>query len=52
MPIFAIHDEHEKLRMNEVANELASLISSLNLGSEEMAIEEYVQLAGEEIVVA
>ena len=32
--------------MKEVENELASLISSLNLGSEEMHIEEYVQLAG------
>jgi hypothetical protein len=31
--------------MKEVENELASLISSLNLGSEEMPVEEYVQLA-------
>ena len=31
--------------MKEAANELASFISSLNLGSEEMLIEEYVQLA-------
>jgi hypothetical protein len=32
--------------------EMASLVSSLNLGSEEMLIEEYVQLAGEKIVDA
>jgi hypothetical protein len=31
--------------MKEVGNELASLISSLNLRSEEMPIEKYVQLA-------
>ena len=43
---FAIYNEHEKSRMKEVENELASLISFLNLGSEEMHIEEYVQLAG------
>ena len=36
--------------MKEAANELASFISSLNLGSEEMLIREYVQLAWEEIV--
>ena len=47
---FAIDDERKKLRMKEATFELASLISSLNLGSEEMTIEEYVQLAGEEIV--
>ena len=38
-------DEREKLRIKEVKNELVSLISSLNLGNEEMPIEEYVQLA-------
>jgi hypothetical protein len=43
-------DEIEKSWMKEVENELASLISSLNLGSEEMPVEEYVQLAWEEIV--
>jgi hypothetical protein len=35
-------DEHEKSRMKEATNELANLISSLNIGSEEMLIEEYV----------
>ena len=44
---FAIDDERKKLRMKEATFELASLISSSNLGSEEMTIEEYVQLAGE-----
>ena len=43
-------DECEKLGMKEATNELASLISSLNFKSEEMPIEEYVQLAGEGIV--
>ena len=47
---FAMDDEREKLRLKKVENELASLISSLNLGSEEMPVEEYVQLACEEIV--
>ncbi len=49
---FAMDDKREKLRMKEATNELASLISSLNLGSEEMPIEEYVQLAWEVIVDA
>ena len=49
---FAIHDEPEKSRMKEATNESASLVSSLNLGNEEMPIEEYVQLAWEEIIYA
>ena len=44
---FAMDDECDKSRMKEVANESASLISSLHLGSEEMLIEEHVQLVGE-----
>ena len=36
--------------MNEATNKLTSLISSLNLGSEEMLVEVYVPLTGEEIV--
>ena len=36
--------------MNEATNKLTSLISSLNLGSEEMPVEVYVPLTGEEIV--
>jgi hypothetical protein len=38
---FSMDDEHEKLRIKETTNEMASLISSLNLGSEETLIEEY-----------
>jgi hypothetical protein len=38
-------DEHENLRMKTTTNELASLVSSLNLGGEE-----YMQLVGEKIV--
>jgi hypothetical protein len=37
-------DEREKSRRKEATTKLASLFSSLNLGSEEMPIEEYVQL--------
>ena len=36
--------------MKEATNELASLISFLNLGSEEMPVEEYVQLVGERLL--
>lgn len=38
------------IRMKEATNEVASLISSLNIGSEEMPIEDYLQLAREQIV--
>ena len=38
--------------MKEATYELASLISSLNLGIEDLPIKEYVQLVGEEIVDA
>ena len=47
---FGMDDECEKSRKKEATNNLASLISSLNFGSEDMPIEEYVQLVGEEIV--
>ena len=47
---FAIYEEHEKSRMKEATNKLASLISSLNMWSEEMHIQEYVQLAREEML--
>ena len=40
------------MRLKEATNKLASFISSLNLESEEMAIEEYVQLARKETVNA
>ena len=42
---FAMDDEHENERMEKAVNELATLISSLNLESEIMPIEEYMQLA-------
>ena len=42
---FSMDNECEKSRMKETTNELASPISSLNLGSEELPIAEYVQLA-------
>jgi hypothetical protein len=32
-------DEHENLIMNKALNQLASLVSSLNLGNEEMHVE-------------
>ena len=43
-------DEREKLRMKEATNKLTNLIFSLNLGSVEMSIEDYVQLEWEEII--
>ena len=43
--------EHEKSRVQEATNEVTNIISSSNLGSEEVPIEEYVQLAREKIVV-
>ena len=39
MPIFAIYDEREKLTMKEATNEMPNLNSSLNIGSEEMPID-------------
>ena len=48
---FSMDGECERLRMKESTNELASLISSLNLGSEELHVEEYVQLAGDKTIV-
>ena len=47
---FAMNDERENEIMKEARNELASLFSSLNLESEEMPIEEFVQLEREKIV--
>ena len=45
-------DVRERSRMKEIANELAHLISSLNLGSEELRTEEYVQSTRDKIVDA
>jgi hypothetical protein len=44
---FSIDGEHEDSRMKVVANEVASLVSYLNLGSEETPFKEYVRLVGE-----
>ena len=43
-------DECEKLRMEEATNEWTILNYSLNLGSEEIPIEKYVQLAWQTFV--
>jgi hypothetical protein len=43
-------DEHEDARIKERTNEMASLISFLNFGSEKMHVDECVELAREEIV--
>ena len=47
---FAMDHECQNSRIKEATNDLASLISSLNLRSEEMPIDEYMQLVGEEFV--
>ena len=49
---FSMDHECEKSRMKEATNGLASLVSSLDFESKLIPIEEYVQLAGEEIVDA
>ena len=49
---FAMDDEHEKSTVKEATSELANLIATLTLGSEEMPIEEYVQPAKEEVLDA
>ena len=48
---FVVGDGREESRMEEAPNGLASLISSLIIGSEDFLIEEYVQLVGEKIIV-
>ena len=48
---FAMDHEHETLRMKETTNKLVSLNSSLNFGSEEMPIQEYVQLARDKLLM-
>jgi hypothetical protein len=46
---FALIDEREKNRMQEESDELHALISKLRLGDDEMSIETYIQMEGEEI---
>jgi hypothetical protein len=45
---FALVDEREKNRMREESEELGALISKLRLGDDEMSIETYIQIEGEE----
>jgi hypothetical protein len=46
---FALVDEREKNRMREESDELGALILKLQLGDDEMSIETYIQMEGEEI---
>src|ERR1700737_3969170 len=46
---FVLVDEREKKRMREESDELGALISKLRLGDDEMSIETYIHMEGEEI---
>jgi hypothetical protein len=46
---FALVDEREKNRMREESYELGALISKLRLVDDEMSIETYIQMEGEDI---
>ena len=45
---FALIDEREKNRMQKESYELGALISKLRSGGDEMSIETYIQMEGEE----
>jgi hypothetical protein len=47
---FALVDEREKNKMREESNELGALISKLQLDDDEISIETYIQMEGEEII--
>lgn len=47
----AMDDECENERMKEVENDMITLISSMHLGSEEVPIEEYMQLQGRKLLM-
>jgi hypothetical protein len=47
---FALVDEREKNRMKAKSYELGALITKLRLGDDEMSIETYIQMKGEEII--
>ena len=47
---FALVDEMKKNRMREESDELGSLFSKLQLGDDDMSIETYIPIEGEEIV--
>jgi hypothetical protein len=49
IPDFVIVDERDKNRMREELGEPNALISKLWLGDDEMSIEIYIQMEGEEI---
>ena len=46
---FALADEKGKNRMQAILDDLGALISKLRLGDDEMSIETYIQMEGEEI---
>ena len=46
---FALVDEREKNRMREESYELGALISMLQLGDDEMSIETYIHMKGEDV---
>ena len=46
---FALVDERENNRMQKESDEFCALISNLRLGDNEMSIETYIQMEGEEI---
>ena len=48
---FVMDHEDEDLRMKEAKMKLVSLSSSLNLGSEEMHVQEYVQLTRDKLLM-
>ena len=48
---FVMDHEDENLRMKEAKMKLVSLSSSLNLGSEEMHVQEYVQLTRDKLLM-
>jgi hypothetical protein len=47
---FALVNEREKNRMEAKSYELGALITKLRLGDDEMSIETYIQMKGEEII--
>jgi hypothetical protein len=46
---FALIDERKNNRIREESHELGALISKLQLGDDEMLVEAYIQMEGEEI---
>ena len=47
---FALDDERERSRMLKDLEELVILIGKLQLSSEEMSLEEYIQMDGEDLI--